>query len=144
MNQGLKWLLAGIGTFVVLFVIAAVVLPMAVDPNNYKQDIRTAVLEKTGRELIIGGEIKWTVFPWIGIDISDMELGRPFDLEGGFAVNLVQSQFAGEVRFSGRVQSTPDGKRYGIERLKLSFKGEHFQNREKKVQFSGFCMSGLG
>ena len=50
---------------------------MVVDPNNYKEEISAAVLKKTGRELTIGGEIKWNVFPSIGLDLSDVTLGNP-------------------------------------------------------------------
>jgi AsmA protein len=237
MNKFLKWILAGAGIVVVLFVIAAVVLPLVIDPNNYKEEIRNTVFEETGRELTIGGDIQWTVFPSIGIGLSDLELGnrsgfgdqpmlkigevglsvklmslfsdkieigqvslndvsanlrqkangqnnwedlggsqsdskptssseggdsqkitvsgvdvsnanvtwddtgqitelknfglkasnielgRPVKLEGGFSVNVSQSQLSGEVEFEGLVSSQGDGKRYGIEGLGFSFKG---------------------
>jgi AsmA protein len=238
MNKFLKWMLAIVGIVAVLFVIAAIVLPMLIDPNNYKDDIRAAVLEKTGRELTIGGEIEWTVFPSIGFDLYDLELsnregfgdqpmlnigaagtslkliplfsrkieigtirlrdvsaylhqkangqnnwedfsgpasgsqdespgddgdfgeivvsgveisnanvtwndagqiteltnfglnasnialGRPVDLEGGFSVNLAQSQMSGDVEFSGIVHSEANAAAYGIEGLKISFEGK--------------------
>jgi AsmA protein len=76
MNKLLKWVLAGVGIVVVLLVVAAVVLPMIVDPNDYKDEISAVVLKDTGRELTIGGEIKWTVFPSIGLDLSDVTLGN--------------------------------------------------------------------
>jgi len=76
MNKFLKWILAGLGIVVVLIVIAAVVLPLVIDPNDYKDEIRTAVLEETGRELTIGGDIKWTVFPSLGLGLSDVELSN--------------------------------------------------------------------
>jgi len=76
MNKFLKWILAGLGIIVVLLVIAAVVLPLVIDPNDYKEEIRTAVKENTGRELSIAGDIEWTVFPSIGLGLSDLELGN--------------------------------------------------------------------
>jgi AsmA protein len=236
MTKLLKWVLAGIGVVIVLVVIAGVVLPMVVDPNDYKEEISTAVFEKTGRELTIGGEIKWTVFPSIGLDLSEVklgnrsdfgdepmldigdvgvsvklfplfsrklevgevslsdvsinlqrkadgqtnwgdlssapsdtettspgsmdlgsfivsgvqisnanvtlvdvdqttelkefglqasniELGRPFDLKGGFSMNLPEQQLSGDVKFGGLVQSAANGTRYGVEQLELSFMG---------------------
>ena len=76
MNKLIKWILAGLGVVVVLLVITAVVLPRTVDPNNYKEEIRENILKETGRELTIGGDIQWTVFPWIGLGLSDVELGN--------------------------------------------------------------------
>ncbi len=236
MKKFLKWILAGIGVLVVLFVLAAVVLPLLVDPNSYKEEIRKSVFEDTGRELTIGGDIKWTVFPSVGLGFSQLEvgnrggfgekpmlvigeadvsvkliplfsrkveigrirfddvsvnlqrkangknnwedisgtqsghtetsasgsgldtltisgidisnanvtwddsghitslsefglhasnigLGRPFKLDGGFSVNLAQSQLSGKVEFEGLVSSRADGSRYGIEDLGITFKG---------------------
>jgi AsmA protein len=239
MNKILKWLLAGLGIVAVLLVAAAVVLPMVIDPNNYKEEISAAVLKKTGRDLVIGGEIKWTVFPSVGLELSDVklgnrtgfgdqpmldigqvgisvklvplfsrkievgevsmadvsinlqrnadgqnnwedlsqkrsaatdtpsqggtdidtfvisgieisnanvslkdmgettelkeldliasdiELGRPFALEGSFSVNMPKHQLNGQVAFDGRFQSSANGLRYGIKDLELSFKGNH-------------------
>ena len=76
MNRLLKWILAGVGTVVILLVIVAVVLPMVIDPNNYKDEMRAAALDKTGRELTIGGEIQWTVFPSIGLVFSNLILSN--------------------------------------------------------------------
>ena len=76
MNKIFKWSLAGLGVVVLLLVVSAVVLPKVVDPNNYKDEISAAILERTGRELVIGGEIKWTVFPSVGLDLSDVTLGN--------------------------------------------------------------------
>jgi len=236
MTKLLKWILTGVGVVIVLVVIAGVILPMVIDPNNYKEDISTAVFKETGRELTIGGEIKWTVFPSIGLELSDVrlgnrsdfgdqpmldvgdvgvsvklmplfsrklevgevslsdvsinlqrkadgqtnwgdlsgpqsetktsspgsmdlgsfvvsgveinnanvtledvdqttelkefglqasniELGKPFDLTGGFSMNLPEQQLAGDVKFGGVVQSAANGTRYGVEQLELSFKG---------------------
>ena len=237
MKKFLKWLLALLGVVVVLLVIVTFVLPMVVDPNDYKEEISAAVSKKTGRELTIDGDIKWSVFPSIGLELNDVtlgnpeefdgqpmldigeagisvkflpllkrqvqigevsmndvsiylsrkadgknnwedltsaraggdtassgsgrgiesfemsgieitnarvtlddvdrttelkeldlkatniKLGKPFGLKGGFSINLPQSQVAGDVDFGGQVQSSADGKRFGINGLRLAFKG---------------------
>ncbi len=74
MKKLVKWLMAALGAVVVVFVIAALVLPQVIDPNDYKQEIRDRVHAQTGRALNIGGQIKWSVFPWIGLDIRDVSL----------------------------------------------------------------------
>lgn len=76
MNRFLKWLLALAGVVVLLVVLVAVILPIVIDPNNYKEDIRNAVFEKTGRELTIGGDIEWRVFPSLRLDLSDLSLSN--------------------------------------------------------------------
>lgn len=238
MKKLLKWIAAIVVVVVVLLVAAAFVLPMIVDPNDYKEEISAAVSKKTGRDLTIEGDIKWSVFPSIGIELNDVslsnpggfgdqpmldigeagislkflpllkrrvevgevsmsdvsinlsrkadgknnwddlsgagtssktpasgtgrgidtftvsgieisnakvtfddvdqttelnkfdlkasniELGRPFNLQGGFTMKLPQHQLAGDVKFGGRVQSAADGKRFGIDGLKLAFKGQ--------------------
>jgi len=237
MKKFLKWILALLGVVVVLLVIVTFVLPMVIDPNDYKEEISAAVSKKTGRELTIEGDIKWSVFPSIGLELNDVtlgnpeefdgqpmldigeagisvkflpllkrevqigevsmndvsiylsrkadgknnwedltsaraggdtassgsgrgidsfemsgieitnarvtlddvdqttelkefdlkatniKLGRPFGLKGGFSMNLPQHQVAGDVDFGGQVQSSADGKRFGINGLKLAFKG---------------------
>ena len=77
MKKFLKWILALLGVVVVLLVVVTFVLPMVVDPNDYKEEISAAVSKKTGRELTIEGDIKWSVFPSIGLELNDVTLGNP-------------------------------------------------------------------
>ncbi len=241
MNKTLKWFLAGLGVLVLLTVIGSVVLPLIVDPNDYKEEIRAAIHKQTNRELAISGEIEWTVFPWAGLTIKDVELsnpdgfgsqpmlkigeaglsvklltlvgdklelgkivlddltlnlhrkadgqsnwadlvdasperpvedddetgsfvlfgieinnadinwndagqltqlknvaleasnvelGKPFDLEGSFSVGLDQPQLAGAVRFGGKIRSEADGTRYGIDNFEVGFTGIHGSEEE--------------
>lgn len=237
MKKFLKWILAILGVVILLLVVATVVLPLVVDPNDYKDEISEAVSKKTGRDLTIGGDIKWSVFPSLGLELSDVtlgnpsgfgeqpmldigeagisvkllpllkrqvevgevslddvsinlrrnadgqnnwedlsaagagdsstssdsgrgmdsfvvsgieisnarvtlddvdqttelkqfdlkatniELGRPFNLKGGFSMNLPAHHMAGDVGFGGLVQSASDGKRFGIDGLEITFKG---------------------
>ncbi len=254
MNKFLKWILLTVGFVAFIVVIAAVVLPMVIDPNNYKQEISDAVYKQTGRELIIGGDIRWTVFPSLGLGLSDVtlgnrdgsgdgpmfdigeadisvklipllskrieigqvtlsdvsiklkrkadgesnlqdmgqegdssgesnlqdvgqegdssastsqadfsisgaeisnayvtlesagqtteikdfdlkesniELGQPFVLKGGFTVNLTDEALAGDVKFAGFIQTAANGKRFGIEGLDVSFEGDRGEGKER-------------
>lgn len=237
MKRMTKWLLAVLGVIVLLLAVTAIVLPRVIDPNDYKQEISGAVHSQTGRDLNIAGDIKWSVFPWIGLDLSDISLsnppgfgdqpmltvgnmsisvkllpllhgalefgsielsdlsahlrrnaqgitnwddlvvassqtastpspksgqahpfklaaldishanitwddageitmlkdlsvettgigtGRPFDLNGGFSVNLDQPALAGRVAFAGRIVQSAGGEHYDINNLKMTFKG---------------------
>lgn len=65
-----------IAVLAVLIVIAALVLPRVIDPNNYRDDIARLVKEKTGRDLTIAGGIGWSVFPWLGVEIGSVRLSN--------------------------------------------------------------------
>jgi len=65
---------------------------------------------------------------------SNIELGQPFDLKGGFSINLPRDEVAGQVEFGGRVSSADDGKHYGIDGFSLTFKGtKGFEGRPANV-----------
>ena len=61
---------------ILLLVVAAVALPLLVDPNDFRDEISTLVEEQTGRKLQIEGEIGFSVFPWLGIELGSMELSN--------------------------------------------------------------------
>ena len=72
MKTILKWIGGILATLVVLVVLAAILLPVFLNPNNYRQDITDLVHKETGFYLNINGEIGWSVFPWVGLDIKDI------------------------------------------------------------------------
>jgi len=76
MGKFLKFILWLVIALVALVVIAAVVLPMVVDPNDYKAEIATAVKKQTGRSLTIDGDIALSVFPWLGLDIGPTQFSN--------------------------------------------------------------------
>ncbi|MES9856197.1 MAG: AsmA family protein [Sedimenticola sp.] len=65
-----------VGLLFLLVVAAMVIVPMVVDPNDYKGEIVTKVQEETGRALRIDGDLKLSVFPWLGVEIGGLELGN--------------------------------------------------------------------
>ena len=76
MGKLLKVILWLVVSLVVLVAIAVVVLPMVVDPNDYKEEIATAVAEQTGRTLTIEGDIDLSVFPWLGLDVGPTQFSN--------------------------------------------------------------------
>ncbi|MET0024744.1 MAG: AsmA family protein [Sedimenticola sp.] len=76
MGKLFKILGALLGVLVLLVAVAVVVLPMVIDPNDYKDEIVSKVQEQTGRTLRIDGDLKLSVFPWLGIEIGGMELSN--------------------------------------------------------------------
>ena len=65
------------GIVVALFVVAAVLLAVMVDPNKYKGDITRLVKEKTGRELVFEGDVKLAFFPRLGVQTGGVRLSNP-------------------------------------------------------------------
>ncbi|ADJ28930.1 AsmA family protein [Nitrosococcus watsonii] len=76
MKKFLKILFSTLLVVILLIVIAAVVLPFVIDPNDFKPQITAQVEKATGRELTLGGDIKLSVFPWLGVDLKDVSLSN--------------------------------------------------------------------
>jgi AsmA protein len=71
-------ILAGlVGGIVVLLVAGLIAVWLLVNPNDYKGRIAAAVKEATGRELILTGDIKLSVFPWVALELGPASLGNP-------------------------------------------------------------------
>jgi len=76
MGKPVKIILSVIAASVFLIIIAVFALPFFVDPNNFKPEIAAAVKDKTGRDLTLTGELKLSIFPWLGISTGQMALGN--------------------------------------------------------------------
>lgn len=76
MNKILRLLGIVVGLLVVLVVVAALVLPRFIDTNKIRDEIASRVKEKTGRDLVISGDIGWSVFPWLGVEIGVTSLSN--------------------------------------------------------------------
>ncbi|HEY8096229.1 MAG TPA: AsmA family protein, partial [Methylobacter sp.] len=76
MGKPFKIILATIGAMVLLLAAAVCILPFIIDPNDFKPDIAAAVKDKTGRELVLDGDLKLSLFPWIGISTGKLVLSN--------------------------------------------------------------------
>jgi len=77
MKKIFKWLAFLFGGLVLFLVLAIILIPIFFDINHYKPQIEEQVAKATGRSLTLGGEIKLSLFPWVGISLSDMHFGNP-------------------------------------------------------------------
>lgn len=64
-----------VGGLIGLFIVAAVLVLVFVDPNDYRDDIERAVENQTGRNLELTGDLKLSVFPWISLHTGAASLG---------------------------------------------------------------------
>jgi AsmA protein len=99
MNKAVKWFLVVAGSLVALIVVAVIVLPMVIDVEKYKPQIEQQVAKATGRSFKLGGDLKPSIFPWIGFHLSDLHLGNP----SGFK----EKDFISVASFEVRVKLLP-------------------------------------
>jgi len=77
MKRFLKWSF-GIFFFLVIVLVGAIIsLPFLIDPNEYKADIIAQIKpHMKGRDLKIPGNIKLSIFPWLGAEIGEVVIGN--------------------------------------------------------------------
>ncbi len=77
MGKLLKYLFGLVLVLVLLVAAAAVIIPLVVDPNDFKEEIADQVKQATGRDLTIEGDIGLSVFPWLGVELGSVALSQP-------------------------------------------------------------------
>ncbi len=61
---GLLLLIVAVGFFITQYF----------DPNDYKEDIQKLALEKANIKLELKGDIGWSLFPWLGLELTDAKI----------------------------------------------------------------------
>ncbi|WP_211827258.1 AsmA family protein [Kistimonas asteriae] len=69
-----KWLTGIVVSLIVLVILAAVLLPVVINPNDYREQLRSAVSENTGYDLHLNGTINWSLFPRLGLSVADIQV----------------------------------------------------------------------
>jgi AsmA protein len=75
----LGFIVGGVAALIALVMISVWLL---VNPNHYKAKIAAAVKDGTGRDLVLQGDIKLSVFPWIALELGPASLGNPPGFSG--------------------------------------------------------------
>ena len=99
MNKGIKWGLIVCASLVVVVVAVLLIAPAFIDIQDYKPEIEKIISEKTGRPFTVGDDLNLTLFPWIGVSLSDAQLGNT----SGFA----EKDFVSVKSFEVRVKLLP-------------------------------------
>jgi len=94
MGKLLRLVIFALGGLALLLVAVAIILPLVVDPNDFKDEIAAAVESKTGRSLSLDGDIELSVFPWLGLDVGPVSLSNA----PGFSAQPFASMKAVQVR----------------------------------------------
>jgi uncharacterized protein involved in outer membrane biogenesis len=82
-----KKVLIGLVGLIVVLIAAVLVVPSVVDWNDYKKEIAAQAKAITGRELVIGGDIKIAVLPAPALRVGDVRLAN---LAGASSPSLVR------------------------------------------------------
>jgi AsmA protein len=76
MSRALSILGILVVTVVAVAIFAAIVFVLIFDPNDFKEEISEGVRESTGRELVIEGDLEFSLFPWLAIEVGRTQLGN--------------------------------------------------------------------
>lgn len=76
MGRMIKYIFYTIGGLLALAIVASILLTLLFDPNDYRENIAAGVAEATGRELVIDGDIKLSLFPWLAVEIGSSRLAN--------------------------------------------------------------------
>ena len=95
MGKLLRVLAYLLGVLLLVIVAAVIIIPMVVDPNDFKPQIAEAVESATGRKLTMEGDLGLSVFPWLGLEVGPTALSnapgfseRPFAQVQGVEVRV--------------------------------------------------------
>jgi AsmA protein len=70
--KALRYLLLTVVALILLAVAAIAVAMLVIDPNTYKPQIEQAVEKQTNLDLILAGDISWSIIP-IGLELNNVE-----------------------------------------------------------------------
>ncbi|ETX12547.1 membrane assembly protein AsmA [Marinomonas ushuaiensis DSM 15871] len=74
----LSWLVVGL--LVLVFALLTYVA-VFVNPNDFKDELKSVAMEKAGVNLRLDGDISWSFFPWLGLELEDIGVALGSDAE---------------------------------------------------------------
>lgn len=76
MGRLFKFVAIAAGGLLALVIVAAILVSLFFDPNDFRDRISASVRESTGRELTIEGDIALKLFPWFAVEVGQTRLGN--------------------------------------------------------------------
>ena len=71
----MRWLFIAIGGIVGLILAAVAAMALLFNPNDYRDQLAAAVERETGRSFTLQGDISWSLFPRLSIELGAVRLG---------------------------------------------------------------------
>lgn len=68
-----------VGLLVLVLIVLAVVIAVVafIDPDDYREQIAQRASETLGREVRLDGPMSLSLFPWLALEIEDVQVGNP-------------------------------------------------------------------
>lgn len=76
MQKSIKFLGILLGGLVLLIIVAIIGLVTFINPNDFKPQVIQKVATLTGRQLTLNGDIRWSFFPSLGLQVNDVQLSN--------------------------------------------------------------------
>ncbi|RQD61860.1 MAG: AsmA family protein [Desulfonatronovibrio sp. MSAO_Bac4] len=107
MAKILKITLSLVGILIILIIAAAIILPMVIDINDYKDRISQEIKKNTGYEVVIEDDIELSIVPWIGLSLGRTYVANPpeFGPEPMAALDELQVRIKVLPLFSGQIEA---------------------------------------
>lgn len=77
MKRAVKWMFIIVGGLLILAIAALLLIPSFVDVQRYRAEIETRASKIVGVPVTLGGDLRLSVFPWVGVAVSDVQIGNP-------------------------------------------------------------------
>lgn len=77
MKRFFRYGVVPVGIFVSLLLATAVLIPILINVQRFVPEIEQQVRSATGRPFSLGSDLGLTLFPWLSVSFSEMELGNP-------------------------------------------------------------------
>jgi AsmA protein len=81
MPKALKWLVGIFAGLVVLVILAVAIAPLIINLDKYRPQIEAQATKALDRPVKLGGKLEPSIFPWIGIEATDVNIGNPAGFE---------------------------------------------------------------
>lgn len=102
----MKTLLKVLAGLVLIIIVAVVAISIIFDPNDYKPQIQELAKEKASIDLQINGDIGWSIFPTLGLQLMQVDAktleGEPLaSLKSAQVAVNIPALLAGKVKMNG-------------------------------------------
>ncbi|MDT8406909.1 MAG: AsmA family protein [Methylococcales bacterium] len=133
MFKALFKIVAGIvGMAVVLLLLLTLTFHYLWSPNQFKPQIEEWVLQKTGRELVIEGDLKVSLLPWLGLETGRLAVKNPTGFATPYLAEIEHSQL--HVKLAPLLQKKLELARVVVQGFKIQLATNRFGEKNWRMR----------